>query len=92
LAHDLPRFLGTADAEVNSLLLCGIYDLVTKIDRWWIREFEMAIDAEFDGCDVADEDITSGNMLFIKMMLEIATGKDCGVFWDDFQKQFGAVP
>ena len=87
LAHDLPKFLGTADAEVNTRLLGGIYELVTKIDRWWIREVEMTINSDFDGCEVADKDITSGNMLFIQMMIRIATGEDSGAFWEEFQKQ-----
>jgi hypothetical protein len=91
LAHDLPKFLGTADAEVNVQLLVGIYELVAKIDRWWIREVDMTTDPDFDGREVADEDITSGNMLFIQMMLRIATGEDSGVFWEEFQKYFGAT-
>jgi hypothetical protein len=90
LAHDLPKFLGAPDSEVNVQLLVGIYELVTKIDRWWIRGVDMTTDPDFDGREVADEDITSGNMLFIQMMPRIATGEDSGVFWEEFQKQFGA--
>jgi hypothetical protein len=91
LAHDLPKFLGTADADVNVQLLVGIYELVAKIDRWWIREVDMTTDPDFDGREVTDEDIASGNMLFIQIMLRIATGEDSGVFWEEFQKHFGAV-
>jgi hypothetical protein len=90
LAHDLPKFLGTADTEVNVQLLVGIYELVTKIDRWWIREFDMTTDPDLDGREVADEDITWGNMIFIQMMLRIATGEDSGAIWKEFQKHFGA--
>ncbi len=92
LAHDLPKFLMTADAEVNIQLLDGIYELITKVDRWWIREVDMTTDPDYDGREVADEDIASGNMLFIQMMVRIATGEDSGVFWEEFQKQFEANP
>ena len=91
LAHDLPKFLATADAEINVQLLVSIYELVTKIDRWWVREVEMAVDSDFDGREVADEEIMSANMVFIQMMLRIATGEDSAVFWEEFQKQAGAV-
>ncbi len=36
LAHDLGKFISDADAEINVRLLEGIYDLTSKIDRWWI--------------------------------------------------------
>jgi hypothetical protein len=91
LAHDLPKFLATADAEINVQLLVSVYELVTKIDRWWIREVDMAIDPDLDGREVADKDIMSGNMLLIQMMLWIASGEDSAVFWKEFQKQAGAV-
>lgn len=87
LAHDLPKFLATVDDEVNVQLLVGIYELITKVDRWWIREVEMTIDPDFDGREIADEDITSGRMLFIQMMLRIATGEDSETLWKEFQKQ-----
>ncbi len=87
LAHDLPKFLTTADAEININLLGAIYELVTKIDRWWIKEVEISVNSDFDGQEVADADIQSGTMIFIQMMLRIATGEDSSVFWDEFQKQ-----
>lgn len=91
LAHDLPKFLLTADADVNVQLLVAIYELIAKIERWWIRNVDMPTDQDFDGREVADEEITSGNMLFIQLMLQIATGKDSGVFWEEFQKHFGGA-
>jgi hypothetical protein len=33
LAHNLRKFIATADAEINIRLLESIYDLVTQIDR-----------------------------------------------------------
>ncbi len=51
----------------------------------------MTIDPDFDGRDVADEDITSGRMLFIQTMIRIATGEDSEVFWKEFQKQLAVT-
>jgi hypothetical protein len=90
LAHELPKFLGTADAEINVQLLSEIYDLVAKIDRWWIREVEMTINPDFDGREVADEDIISGNMMAIHLMVRVATGDDSAALWEEFQRQAGS--
>jgi len=79
LAHDLPRFIGTRDADVNFGLIEEIYQLVTKIDRWWVREVEIPTNPDFDDQDVdaiADEEIVSGNMLFLQLMIHVATGDD----------------
>jgi hypothetical protein len=86
LAHDLPKFLGSDDAEINIQLLSGIHELIAKVDRWWIREVEMTTNPDFAGREVADEEIVSGNMLFIHLMLRIATGDDAGALWKEFQK------
>jgi hypothetical protein len=91
VAHDLLKFLGTADADINVKLLSGLYELVTKIDRWWIREVEMTIDPDHDGSEVADEDIVSGNMLSIQLMIQIATGEDSAACWEEFQRQVGTA-
>jgi hypothetical protein len=91
LAHDLPKFITTADADINIRLLESIYKLVTKIDRWWIREVEIPANSDFDAQEVIDSNIQSGNMLFIQMMIQIATGEDSSVFWNEFQKQAGKV-
>ncbi len=87
LAHDLPKFIATADAEINVNLLGDIYELLTKIDRWWIKEVDIPTNPDFDGQEVADDEIQSGMMLCMQMMLRIATDENASVFWDEFQKQ-----
>ncbi len=87
LAHNLPKFIATAEAEINAELLGAIYDLVTKIDRWWIREVEIPTNPDFDGREVADEDIHSGHMLFLQLMMRIAGEQDSAVFYKEFVKQ-----
>ncbi|MEA5451279.1 hypothetical protein VB780_22045 [Leptolyngbya sp. CCNP1308] len=87
LAHNLPKFISTADAEININLLGSIYELLTKIDRWWIKEVEIPTNPDFDDQEVADDEIQSGTMLCMQMMLRIATDENASVFWDEFQKQ-----
>ena len=87
LAHTLPKFISTADMEIRIDLLGDIYKLVTKIDRWWIKEVDIPTNSDFDGQEVADEDIQSGTMLCIQMMLRIVTDENPSVFWDELQRQ-----
>jgi len=86
LAHDLPTFIATAEAEINIQLLSEILALVTKIDRWWIREVDIPTNPDYDGREVADCDICSGNMAFLQMMIQIAVGENSAVYWDEFQQ------
>ncbi len=92
LAHDLPKFLGTVDAEINLRLLGTLYDLVTKIDRWWVREVELTIDPDRDGREVADEDIISGTMLSLGLMLRIAAREDSPAYWEEFRSRVSDLP
>lgn len=74
LAHDLPRFLSSADREVQVQLFESINALVRKIDCWWIINVELEINSDFDGREIKQEEIISGRMLFLNLLLGIATG------------------
>ncbi|MEX2169486.1 MAG: hypothetical protein WD851_09245 [Pirellulales bacterium] len=79
IAHDLPKFITSADHDVNVELLRGLVELVTKIDRWWIKEIEIPANPDFDEADldaIADAEIQSGRMVFLSLLLQIATRDD----------------
>jgi len=86
LAHELPKFLGSVDSDINITLLERIYYLMTKIDRWWIKEVEIPINPDFDGQDIVDSEIFSGSMLIFQIMIKVATGEDFSMLWEEFQK------
>lgn len=93
LAHKLQDFLLAANSEIDLGLLEILCKLVAKIDRWWIREVEMTTNPDLeDQQDVADEDITSGTMFFLSLMLRIAVGDDSAAYWEDFRKRVGIPP
>lgn len=86
LAHDLPKFITTVEAEINVQLLGRICELVTKIDRWWILEVEIPINPDFDSQEVDAAGVLSGHMMFLHMSIHIASGEDSSTYWDEFQK------
>lgn len=86
LAHNLQNFVLDADKKINVQLLESIYELTTKIDRWWILEVEIPTNPEFDGQMVDAEEIQSGNMIFLQLMIHIATGEESSACWEEFQR------
>ena len=78
-AHDLPRFLATNEKDINVELIGGILEVVAKVDRWWIREVEIPTNPDFDEAlvdDLDDSKIISGSMLFLQLIIQVATGED----------------
>jgi hypothetical protein len=79
IAHNLPAYLAKASHNVDVALLGDLCSLLSKIDAWWIRNVEIPINSDFDYQDVdaiPDAEIKSGNMLFLSMMFNIATGDE----------------
>jgi hypothetical protein len=79
IAHDIPRFLGTADGVIRIELLETIFVLLSKIDKWWIREIEIPANPDFDDRQLTEEDYESsmsGSMIFLSLMIPIAFGDD----------------
>jgi hypothetical protein len=84
LAHDLPQFLAKAERDIQIHLFEDILTLVTKIDRWWIVNVELPTDPDWDGKEVDEDKIISAGMLFLQLLLGIATG----VNFTDLHKTF----
>lgn len=79
IAHDIPKILGTIDHSVRVDLLGTIYELLCKIDNWWIQNVEIPTNPDFDHQKFTDADLegaASFSMVFLSMMLPIAAGDD----------------
>lgn len=83
IAHELPKIVMTADAEIDIRLLCSIYELVEKIERWWVREVDIPTNPDFDGQQIDDADIMPGRVICMNMLIRIATeerDEDASIF------------
>jgi hypothetical protein len=76
LAHEMPKFLASSDAEIDVELLVAMHDLICKIDRWWIRGIELPNNPDFRGKEIPDAEIHSGNMIMLSMLLRVAVGDE----------------
>lgn len=50
--------------------------LFRKIEVWWVMEVEVPTDPQFDGEDIDPEDVLPGPVAGLKMLQDIALGKD----------------
>lgn len=77
LAHEMSDII--FNGEIKDLMknfLCA-YQLVHKIENWWIINFEMAINPDFTDANLEDIDIDniqSGKKLMIDMALSVLSG------------------
>jgi len=77
VAHELFQIVSGADREVQRGLLIDLMKIVAKIDQWWLREMELDEEDGFgDLHEIPDEEITSGNMMLLSMMLSMFDGDD----------------
>lgn len=84
LAHDLPEFLATAGREIQIHLFQSLRELVQKVDWWWIENVDLAIDAKWQSKTIDRKDITSGTMMFLDLLLGIATGAHSTELYEQF--------
>jgi hypothetical protein len=90
IAHDLPKFISSIDAHLNVGLFQSICELVTKVDRWWIAEVEIPTNPDYDDREIDCDGIQSGNMIFLRVLVEVATGKpeEAEFYYRKFQEHF----
>ena len=79
LAHEMSDIV--FNGKVKDLMknfLCA-YQLIHKIENWWIVNFEMAINPDFTDANLEDIDINniqSGKKLMIDMALSVLAGSE----------------
>lgn len=71
IVHALPNVLLSPDIQVDEHKLITIYQLLCKIDRWWIMEIDIPTNADFDGQDIDASEVRSGNMEFLGYLIRV---------------------
>lgn len=91
IAHNLPSYISKASHNVDVELLSALCDLQRKIDVWWVVNVEVATDPDFCDKEIDESRVQSGGMMFLYMMLKIATGEDeeASHFYREFVKISG---
>ena len=64
-----------SDHEINFELFESIRKLLMKIEQWWIVEFEMPVNPDYDNFDYDSLDmneVNSGNMILLSHFFDVA--------------------
>lgn len=76
IAHELPGLLLDGKRDIRTDHVAQIQQLLLKIDRWWIINVELAIDEEYAGQDVDENEVKSGTMALIEHLLSLLAAKE----------------
>ena len=73
LAHELPRFVVEADADIDLALLGTMRNLIAILGQFW-GAIEVSMNPEFDGADVVETEIRSGVLMLMDHLIDAADG------------------
>lgn len=74
-AHELRNVISTGKMPEFVKIFPKIVSLVTKIDRWWVINVEMAVDDQWANKEVEPENVTPGTTLLLQFLEQIALGE-----------------
>jgi hypothetical protein len=74
IAHQLPEFLVDDNINITVNELIKIYEILAKIDSWWIREVELPTNPDFvhfDNAELEKLEVHSGTMIVVNHLIEL---------------------
>ena len=72
VTHESIKYFTSTKFKINEDIFCELIDLFVKIEKWWIINFECALDEHIDFTNVDYENVASGTMITVQTMIEIA--------------------
>ncbi|MEL6556233.1 MAG: hypothetical protein AAFQ63_22665 [Cyanobacteria bacterium J06621_11] len=90
IAHELPKFIATADAEIDIKLLCSIHRLIEKIEVWWIKNLDIPTNPDLLGQQIDDANIIPGRVISMNMLIKVAKeerDEDTSKLWEMLNNQ-----
>jgi hypothetical protein len=54
-------------------LLKRSHFLLSKIEKWWIIEFEIPSNPDFDGKEINSDEVSSGNVILMNYFMHVAS-------------------
>lgn len=74
LSHEMAEVIFEGiNQDEYSLLFKNLILLFEKIDRWWIKNFELSIDTSIDSKDIDLDSGQSSNVIMLKVMLDMVS-------------------
>ncbi|MBI2784635.1 MAG: hypothetical protein HYX64_11345 [Gammaproteobacteria bacterium] len=76
VTHELTDFLSNANRNLDPTAFQRLIALLSKIEKWWLINFEMAINPEMLPDSVNVDDVIPGPIWSLQLMLDIALGNE----------------
>ena len=74
LAHQLFASVTGQIESKHEAQLEALVALLRKIEVWWVVNFEIAINPDFDGQEIDEAGIVPGAILSLQMLIQVASG------------------
>jgi hypothetical protein len=72
IAHNPLKLLVDDRININVELLKKSQELLKKIEKWWIVEYEIPVNPDFDGQEIDESKVQSGISILLDYLMEIA--------------------
>lgn len=74
LAHELQSYVLGGESLDIAAQFQTLAMLLRKIEIWWVMNVEIPTNPDFDGVDVAVDEVIPGPVLMLQLILDVATG------------------
>ena len=76
LAHQLPNFLTEGIKTDPIPNFKSIIELLSKIEKWWVFNFEIALNPDLTEVEFDQNDIIPGRLITLQLLADIAMGSE----------------
>lgn len=76
VAHELAQIVGGSKPEAFDQLFSDMLALMAKIQRWWVINFDIATDPDWDGVEIDPEEVTHGTTMIMQILVDVALGDE----------------
>lgn len=89
VTHELLSFLSDVKRNFEVERFEKLIALLSKIEKWWLINFEMAINPDMVPDDVDPDEVIPGPIWSLQLMLDIALGNEPeeGYYYNEFIKR-----
>ncbi len=75
LAHELPLFIVDDSYSIDISIFEKLQLLIIKIEKWWVINFEIPINPEYDKLQISDEDVSSGIIILMQHLASMVNAE-----------------
>jgi len=72
IAHELPLYISEDDRNIDQSAYESLLEVTHKIGVWWVINYELPINPDYDGQEIDESEIKTGTLLMLQMIMDIA--------------------